>query len=442
MVGRLIMDNLEVSLVKDFKDREFAKHSLEWVGSYRLDGINAVESLGLPNLKNEDWRFTSLKDFANRNFTSYISKTKKYKKPKLPDYINNIDGYFLYMHNGELVYHYEYPFLVQGLKSSFDHPEVKKVLLDSTSTKNKDFFYELGSAFIEHGLFLKVKRGQAVDKPIVIINTFDSEIDNKFLNTRNIFYFEESSKAEIIEYSSSEFNNEYFLNKTATAYIEKNSKVEHLLVEDGSKSSFIFSNLKIIQDRDSRFTTNSILCGGHLIRNNVHPMLNGEGSYSNILGLYLSIEEQLMDNYMFVEHLKANCESRQLYKGLLNDSSKGVFHGRILVHEEAQQTNAYQTNRNLLLSDSAQVDTKPQLEIYADDVKCSHGATIGQIDKEALLYLQARGINKEKAMLMLIKAFTDEVCEPIESQILLDAFHNIVNDWFKKSKLTDLEQED
>ena len=132
------MDNLETSLVKDFKDREFAKHSLQWVGSYRLDGINAVESLGLPNLTNEDWRFTSLKDFANRNFSPYISKTLKYNKPELPDYINNIDGYFLYVHNGELVFDYEYPFLVQGLKSSFDYPEVKKVLLDNTSTKNKD----------------------------------------------------------------------------------------------------------------------------------------------------------------------------------------------------------------------------------------------------------------------------------------------------------------
>ena len=442
MVRRLNMDNLETRLVKDFKDRGLAKHSLEWVGTYRLEGINAAESLGLPSITNEEWRFTSLKDFANRNFSPYISKLLKYKKPKLPDYIKNIDGYFLYMHNGKLALDYEYPFLVQGLEDSFDCPEVKKVLLDSTSTKNKDFFYELGSAFIEYGLFLKVKKREALDKPIVVINTYDSEIDNKFLNTRNIFYFEEESSAEIIEYSFSELNNEYFLNKTATVYIEKNSKVEHLLVEDGSKSSFIFSNLKIIQDKDSHFTTNSILSGGQLIRNNVHPMLNGEGSYSNILGLYLSIEEQLMDNYMFVEHLKANCGSRQLYKGLLNDSSKGVFHGRILVHEEAQQTNAYQTNRNLLLSDSAQVDTKPQLEIYADDVKCSHGATIGQIDKDALLYLQARGINKDKAMLILIKAFTDEVCEPIENPILLDAFHKIVNDWFKKSKLTDLELED
>ena len=430
------MEKLDTRLIKNFEERNLSKHSLGWISDYRLTAINLVKEMGMPKLSDEDWRFTSLKDFSLKDFSPIFSSKSKFKKPSLPDYIDKIDGYFIYIHNGNLVPGTEYPFVVEPLEASFEFPEVKKVLLDDTLSKNKDFFYELGSAFIENGLYLKIDKSQKIDKPIIIINSFDSELDNKFLNTRNIFFFGESSSAEIIEYSLSDSQNEYFLNKTTTVNIESNSNVEHLLVEAGNKNSYIFSNLKIIQSRDSNFTTNSILTGGLLIRNNVHPMLNGEGANSNILGLYLSTEEQLMDNYMFVEHLKANCESRQLYKGLLNDSSKGVFHGRILVHEEAQQTNAYQTNRNLLLSDDAQVDTKPQLEIYADDVKCSHGATIGQIDKEALLYLRARGISKDKAMLMLIKAFTDEVCEPIKNQTLLDAFHNIVNNWFEKSKLT------
>ena len=430
------MEKLDTRLIKNFEERNLSKHSLGWISDYRLTAINLVKEMGMPKLSDEDWRFTSLKDFSLKDFSPIFSSKSKFKKPSLPDYIDKIDGYFIYIHNGNLVSGTEYPFTVEPLEASFEFPEVKKVLLDDTLSKNKDFFYELGSAFIENGLYLKINKSQKIDKPIIIINSFDSELDNKFLNTRNIFFFGESSSAEIIEYSLSDSQKEYFLNKTTTVNIESNSNVEHLLVEAGNKNSYIFSNLKIIQARDSNFTTNSILTGGLLIRNNVHPMLNGEGANSNILGLYLSTEEQLMDNYMFVEHLKANCESRQLYKGLLNDSSKGVFHGRILVHEEAQQTNAYQTNRNLLLSDDAQVDTKPQLEIYADDVKCSHGATIGQIDKEALLYLRARGINKDKAMLMLIKAFTDEVCEPIKNQTLLDAFHNTVNNWFEKSKLT------
>jgi Fe-S cluster assembly protein SufD len=430
------MKKLENILVQNFKDRKLNHHEVDWIADYRKSAMDIVQELGIPELSNEDWRFTNLKDFSLKDFSPLSNGKSEFKQPNLPDYISKIDGYFIYMHNGQLIPSLDYPFTVQSLESSFEDLEVKKVLLDNTLTKNKDFFYELGSAFIEHGLFLKVDKSKNIDKPIVIINSFDSQLDNKFLNTRNIFFFGESSSAEIIEYTVSGSDKEFFLNKTTTVQIEKNSNVEHLLVESSNKSSYIFSNLKIIQDRDSHFTTNSILTGGHLIRNNVHPMLNGEGSNSNILGLYLSTDKQLMDNYMFVEHLKANCESRQLYKGLLNDSSKGVFHGRILVHEEAQQTNAYQTNRNLLLSDDAQVDTKPQLEIYADDVKCSHGATIGQIDKEALLYLMARGIKKDKAMLMLIKAFTDEVCEPIENEILLDTFHSIVNDWFEKSKLT------
>lgn len=429
------MGNLDTKLIENFKKKDFGKNSIDWIEKYRLDGINKAETLGLPTVSNEDWRFTSLKDFSSRDFDLLWSNKSKFKEPNLPSHIKEIDGFFIYTLNGKLVSDKKLPFHLNELSDSFDAPEVKKVLLDDISDKNKDFFYELGSAFIQDGIFLKVDKSKKINKPIVIINIFDSEVEKSFINTRNVFYFEESSSAEIIEYSFSDKAIEYSLNKNTNVYIGNNSKVEHLLIEDGSKESFIFSNLKIIQEADSHFTTNSILSGGKLIRNNVHPMLNGKGCYSNILGLYLSIKDQLMDNYMFVEHLKENCGSRQLYKGLLDDKSKGVFHGRILVHEEAQQTNAYQTNRNLLLSSTAQVDTKPQLEIYADDVKCSHGATIGQLDQEALLYLRARGINKKKAMSMLIRAFTDEVSEPIENETLLQVFNDVVDDWFSKSKI-------
>ena len=153
-----------------------------------------------------------------------------------------------------------------------------------------------------------------------------------------------------MEYSFSDSNESYFLNKTTMMYLDANSKVEHLSIEDGSRSSFVFSNLKIKQDRESNLTTNSILMGGKLIRNNVHPILDGDTSYSSILGLYLPQDSQLMDYYMFVEHSKPHCDSRQLYKGLLKDSSRGVFHGRIVVHEDAQKTDAKQTNKNLLVS--------------------------------------------------------------------------------------------
>ena len=429
------MDNFETKLIENFNEKDLANHPIDWVAEFRSNAINSMETLGVPKVSDEDWRFTSLKNFVSKEFSPIPLNKPKVKLPKLPKHISSIDGFFIYLHNGQLVSDEKYPFHFSNIRDSFESPEVKEILLNQVSEKNKDFFYELSSAFIENGIFLKVDNSKAIDKPIVIINSFDSNASEKFINVRNIFYFEDSSSAEIIEYSVSESSSEYFWNKTTDVFVGKNSKVEHLLIENGSKDSFIFSNLKIIQERDSHFTTNSILCGGSLIRNNVHPMLNGEGCYSNILGLYLSIKDQLMDNYMFVEHLKQNCGSRQLYKGLLDDSSRGVFHGRILVHEEAQQTNAYQTNRNLLLSNSAQVDTKPQLEIYADDVKCSHGATIGQIDKDALLYLQARGINKKKALAMLIRAFTDEVVGPIESEKILEVFHDTVNDWFSKSKI-------
>ena len=240
------MKKLENILVQNFKDRKLNHHEVDWIADYRKSAMDIVQELGIPELSNEDWRFTNLKDFSLKDFSPLSNGKSEFKQPNLPDYISKIDGYFIYMHNGQLIPSLDYPFTVQSLESSFEDLEVKKVLLDNTLTKNKDFFYELGSAFIEHGLFLKVDKSKNIDKPIVIINSFDSQLDNKFLNTRNIFFFGESSSAEIIEYTVSDSDKEFFLNKTTTVQIEKNSNVEHLLVESSNKSSYIFSNLKII----------------------------------------------------------------------------------------------------------------------------------------------------------------------------------------------------
>ena len=256
-----------------------------------------------------------------------------------------------------------------------DECAFKDLIKGSFSDKNQDFSFFLNSSFLDRGCFIEINSSIKVQKPIVILNFFDNNAENSLINHRNIINISSSSSVKIIEYSFAVDGIDYFSNKSTFFYLDDNSNVEHLSIDDGSKNSHIFSNIKINQGRDSNFTTDSILIGGKLFRNNVHPILNGEGSNSNVLGLYLSKDSQLMDNYMFVEHAKAHCDSRQLYKGLLNDNSKGVFHGRILVHNEAQKTDAKQTNRNLLLSNTAQVDTKPQLEIYADDVKCTHGAT-------------------------------------------------------------------
>ena len=180
------------------------------------------------------------------------------------------------------------------------------------------------------------------------------------------------------------------------------------MIEREDTQAFNISTLRIQQGRSANVATHSVLLGGGLVRNNVHPVLAGEGAECLINGLFIGSGRQHLDNYMLVEHASPHCESRQFYNGILDGQSHGVFHGRIIVHKDAQKTDAKQTNRNLLLSDDAQIETKPQLEIYADDVKCTHGATIGQIDETALFYLRSRGIDERSARKLLLLAFANE----------------------------------
>src|SRR6185437_11660171 len=191
----------------------------------------------------------------------------------------------------------------------------------------------------------------------------------------------------------------------------ENAVVSHYMVVRPAQDAYNVSTLRIQQGRASNVATHSVLLSGALVRNNVHPVLAGEGAECLINGLFMVNGRQHMDNYMLVEHASPHCNSRQFYNGVLNGQGHGVFHGRIIVHKDAQKTDAKQTNRNLLLSDDAQIDTKPQLEIYADDVKCTHGATIGQIDENALFYLRSRGMSEAEARQLLLLAFASECAE-------------------------------
>jgi Fe-S cluster assembly protein SufD len=198
-----------------------------------------------------------------------------------------------------------------------------------------------------------------------------------------------------------------------------------MIVREGEGANN-FSTLRIHQGRSANVATHSLLLGGSLIRNNVHPVLAGEGSECLINGLFMANAHQHMDNYMLVEHASPHCDSRQFYNGILNGNSHGVFHGRIIVHKDAQKTDAKQTNRNLLLSDDAQIDTKPQLEIYADDVKCTHGATIGQFDDNALFYLRSRGLPEASARHLLLLAFANECLDRMHSRQVRDHIEQLV----------------
>jgi len=272
----------------------------------------------------------------------------------------------------------------------------------------RDPFVALNTALWEDGAYVRVERGASVEQPVHLLYLTTAHDSPVMTHPRTLVIAGATSRAAVIEEYVSIGDGAAFSNSVTELIAGQDSVVGHFLVERENLGSFNFSTLRIEQERGANVDSHSILLGGGLVRNNVHPVLDGEGAECLINGLFVGAGRQHLDNFMLVEHAKPNCESRQFYNGILDEQSRGVFHGRIVVHKDAQHTDAKQTNRNLLLSDDARIDTKPQLEIYADDVKCTHGATIGQIEEEALFYLRSRGLSETDARNLLLYAFAAE----------------------------------
>ncbi len=275
----------------------------------------------------------------------------------------------------------------------------------------RDFFSALNTAFIEDGGFVHVSRGVVVEGPIHLVFVSAPASVPTVTHPRNLLVVEELGQATVVEEYVSLGRDEHFSNAVTELVAGDGAVVEHFVVEDESVRAFNVGTLRIEQGRSANVSSHTVLLGGGLVRNNVHPVLRGEGGECLVNGLFMPKGRQHMDNFMRVEHVGPHCGSRQFYNGILDGSARGVFAGRIVVHRTAQKTDAKQTNRNILLSDGARVDSKPQLEIYADDVKCTHGATIGQLDEDALFYLRARGVPESLARAFLLFGFANENLE-------------------------------
>jgi Fe-S cluster assembly protein SufD len=274
-----------------------------------------------------------------------------------------------------------------------------------------------------------------VEQPVYLLYVSTPEATPTMNHPRNLVIVEENSQATIVEdYASLPGSQAPALSNTVTELVVGESAVvSHFMIVRESEQTYNFSTLRIQQARSSNVASHSLLLSGALVRNNVHPVLAGEGAECLINGLFMANGRQHMDNYMLVEHASPHCSSRQFYNGILNGQAHGVFHGRIIVHKDAQKTDAKQTNRNLLLCDDAQIDTKPQLEIYADDVKCTHGATIGQVDDNALFYLRSRGVDEVAAKHLLLQAFANECLDRMHAGQVRDHVEQLVAQWLPET---------
>jgi Fe-S cluster assembly protein SufD len=397
--------------------RKAAGHDVAWLRRLREDAFARFSETGFPTTHDEDWRFTNVSSIARQEF-SLARGTTSVSDSDFRGWILDGAAARLVFVDGQFA-----PTLsdvrslptgvkVSSLKKEIARaPEVLRQHLGQYLDIRRDPFCALNTAFAEEGAFVHIAAGTVIDRPIHLLFLSTAGNIPNMVHPRNLLLIEREAQAQIIEEYGSLGSGMVLSNSATELVAGENSTVSHSMIERENLTSFNISTLRVQMDRNANFASHSVLLGGGLVRNNVHPVLAGEGGECLINGLFAGNGQQHLDNYMYVEHASPHSTSRQFYNGILDGAAHGVFHGRIVVHKNAQKTDAKQTNRNLLLSDDAQIDTKPQLEIYADDVKCTHGATIGQIEENALFYLRSRGIDEVSARRLLLGAFANECVE-------------------------------
>lgn len=400
----------------------------------RKNAIAAFAEMDFPTTKNEEWKYTNISPILNYNFTPAESKIELSEKAVSKFHIHRLKARFLVFINGRFME-----------KRSSSYKDLEKlgvkigsfadIINNSSETANRYFakyaklnngFAALNTAFANDGAFVYVPDNVTITDPIHIINLSGNADENILTQPRNLIITGKNSKVKIIESYNSITDKAHFTNVVTEAVSDESSNIELYKIQDENLSSFHISLTQIEQKKHSVFTIYTITTGGAIVRNDINSVLNDEGCETHLYGLYLTDGSQHVDNHTLMDHAKPHCLSNELYKGVLNGKSRAVFNGKVYVRPDAQKTNAYQSNKNILLSPDATVDTKPQLEIFADDVKCSHGATVGQLDEESLFYLRSRGISKDMARSILIRAFANDIFDEIKTHELHEHLNNIV----------------
>jgi Fe-S cluster assembly protein SufD len=388
-------------------------HELPWLRKLRQEAFARFCEVGFPTTHDEDWRFTSVSRLAQTPFVHQAGESLSPAQVAPYDLAGSccrlvfVNGRY----STELSTFRDLPkgVTVSSLAAQIaGNPTTLEAHFGRYLNVERDAFCALNTAFADDGAYIHIPRSVVMEDPIYLVYVSTSSGAPVVSYPRNLVIAEEGSQAMIVEDYVSVGSGTTFCNTVTELVAGENATLTHYRIEREHKHAFSVSTSRIQQARSANVASHSVLLGGGLVRNNVHAVLAGEGTECLINGLFAGNDHQHLDNYMLVEHASPHSSSRQFYNGVLDDHAHGVFHGRIVVHKPAQKTDAKQTNRNLLLSDDAQMDTKPQLEIYADDVKCTHGATIGQIDQEALFYLRARGIDEVSARRLLLVAFAGE----------------------------------
>lgn len=376
--------------------------------AYRNLAFKKLNEIGFPTRKSEEYKYANPEKLFRTEFDQISSQQENESIKNLIKKYAQIftNAEFVVLRNGLLDKENSSKLVADILNTEAQR------LLGRISSLEQDFFVCLNSSLFKDGVFIRAEKNTTIEKPFVVLNILDAE--NVLVNPRILIHAEQGSTINVIEISINlTKGNLSVCNLLTEVKVERNARANYYKLQHAGNTDQTISTLQVSQDKDSYFDTNTITLSGSWIRNNLTIVLNGTSCETHLNGLFITHHQQLVDNHTLVDHQMPHCNSNQLYKGVLKDKSTGVFNGKIFVRRDAQKTNAYQSSKNMLLSDDATINTKPQLEIYADDVRCSHGSSTGKIDNNALFYLKARGIGEESAKQLLMFAFANDVLNTI-----------------------------
>ena len=410
--------------IKLFESEEATLESLLPLGKLRKQAIKDFKSLGFPHSKMEKWRNFNLKDFKNTEFTPDIEQ--KELDMGFFSFIPGMENEGLYiLYNGFSSFDmqlekYKNGVIFGSLRAAMGkYPELVKKYFNKANKQNLNGFNALNTAFCADGFFLYVPENIEVEIPYAVVNYFQNN-EHNMVSIRNIIAIEDNSKISLVNVEASGKEDKQFVNNITEVFLGENSQFEWDRLQKYQGETIVINPVFVDQKENSNFNKTISTLRGYKLRNDIHDKLSGENSNSDINGIYILDDDDLVENRVFLDHAVPNCDSNQLFKGVLDGKSAGAFTGYVLVRQDSQKTNAFQSNKNIVISEDAKINTNPFLEIYADDVKCSHGASVGSLDPNALFYLRSRGIEEKKARDILLSAFA------------LDALVNMKNENFKK----------
>ena len=433
----VLLDTADLSLkyvghYNDVKGKLFSNSS-EILNRHRNKAFRDFIAQGIPTRKNENYKYTNL----NPAFAPDFGFKLEYEKsdvdlneifrcdiPQLDTYLAlTINGWY---YDDNKKHNIPQNVAVDGFENALKtYPEILEKYYAKLADTESDPLVALNTALAQDGYFLQIPKNASIDKPIQIINLLKAE-KNTFTTQRNLIIVEPGASCKIILCDHTLDLNQYLSNSVTEIFVGENAHLEVYNLQNQHNQSTSLNSIFVHQEKNSTATTSTMSLHGGLIRNNMKFILDGENAEANLFGMSFLDRKQHVDNFIKIVHAKPHCQSNQLFKNVLDEQSTGAFSGRIHVMRDAQKTNAFQRNNNLLLTDKATMQTKPQLIIDADDVKCSHGATVGQLDEEALFYLRARGIDEHKARMIMMNAFAHEVIQNISIDALRERVDELV----------------